>query len=45
MHDSRHIEEVHSDGGLDTKEGSTLPVDHYTGYSRTGSWAQFRYVR
>lgn len=45
MHDSRHIEEAHSDGGLDsTKEGSTSPMDHYPGYSHTGRWARFRYV-
>ena len=45
--DIRHIEEVPSDG-VDTKDGSASPVDHYTGYPGqtpyTGRWARFRYV-
>lgn len=45
--DIRHIEEVPSDGGLDTKEGSTLP-DHYAGYPTqeryNGRWGRLRSV-
>ena len=44
--DIRHIEEVPSDHGVDTKDGASSPVDHYTGYpSRTpytGRWARLR---
>ncbi|KAJ3553885.1 hypothetical protein NM688_g3384 [Phlebia brevispora] len=44
--DIRHIEEVPSDGGLDTKDGTSSPVDHYTGFAPrqpySGRWARLR---
>ncbi len=46
--DNRHIEDVPSDAGLDTKDGSHLPVDHYVDYPArelpTSRWGRFRYV-